>query len=109
MSRRLMKRQDFIEPATKLGFHFEADDVPSVESSSPLPIFLRFPAFRLSPSPSPPSTGVFTVVKSVAAESWIIVDPISEVVKTWIPDARHRCNVRHRRYLNILYPAMSAR
>lgn len=61
------------------------------------------------PPPHPPSTGVFTVVKSVAAESWIIVDPISEVVKTWIPDARHRCNVRHRRYLNILYPAMSAR
>lgn len=86
-------------------FRHRRQRVSSVESSS-YPYFspLRF----VSPSALPP-TGVFAVVKSVAAESWIIVDPISEVVKTWIPDARHRCNVRHRRYLNILYPAMSAR
>lgn len=82
-------------------FRHRRQRVSSVESSSPTPIFLRYVSF--------PPTGVFAVVKSVAAESWIIVDPISEVVKTWIPDARHRCNVRHRRYLNILYPAMSAR
>lgn len=98
-----MKRQDFI----KLEFHFDiADNVFLPLNRRPLPpIFLRR---FVSPSAVPP-TGVFAVVKSVAAESWIIVDPISEVVKTWIPDARHRCNVRHRRYLNILYPAMSAR
>lgn len=82
---------------------------------SPAVSSLSFFFFHLFPPSYPATLGsfLFSLLSSLQSLSrrasrarGIIVDPVSEVVKTWRP--RGLSSLRYRRRLNILYPTMSA-